>query len=58
MDDPDPRPQAPEKPLPMDCCDSGCECCVMDVYSDELDEYRERLAAWNLRHPDADADAH
>jgi hypothetical protein len=57
MDDPDPRPRPPEKPLPGDCCDSGCECCVMDVYADQLDAYREQLAAWQRRHPDAPADS-
>ena len=52
MDDPDPRPVPPEKPLPCDCCDSGCECCVLDVYADQLDDYREHMAAWLKRHPE------
>ena len=51
--DPDPRPEPPEAPLPSDCCDSGCAICVFDSYSDELQAYREALAAWRLRHPDA-----
>jgi hypothetical protein len=25
----------------------------MDVYADQLDTYREQLAAWHRRHPDA-----
>ena len=54
--DPDPKPAPPEKPLPGDCCDSGCECCVLSVYSDELYEYQQRLAEWRKRHPDAPAD--
>jgi hypothetical protein len=29
----------------------------MDVYADQLDTYREQLAAWHRRHPDAAADA-
>ena len=37
----------------MDCCDSGCECCVMDAYADELEDYEARLAAWRQRHPEA-----
>ena len=50
--DPDPRPLPPEPPLPSDCCDSGCDPCVNDSYSDELQLYRERLAKWLERHPD------
>jgi len=53
--DPDPRPQAPERPLPSDCCDSGCAVCVHDLYAEELIAYRQALAAWTLRHPDASA---
>ncbi|MCD9027851.1 oxidoreductase-like domain-containing protein [Luteimonas sp. BDR2-5] len=49
--DPDPRPQPPEPPLPSDCCDSGCSMCVHDVYAEELQDYRERLARWRERHP-------
>lgn len=52
MNDSDPRPQAPEKPLPGDCCDSGCERCVQDIYAEEMDLYRQRLAEWQARHPD------
>ncbi|KAJ8645138.1 hypothetical protein MRB53_006886 [Persea americana] len=32
----------PEKPLPGDCCGSGCVRCVWDVYYDELEEYNNR----------------
>lgn len=53
MNDPDPRPRPPEKPLPGDCCESGCPVCVYDLYAEELADYRERLAAWKRRHPDA-----
>ncbi|TAN06514.1 MAG: oxidoreductase-like protein [Rhodanobacteraceae bacterium] len=55
MNDPDPRPQKPEKPLPCDCCDGGCEPCVYDVYADEMEAYAKALAAWQARHPDAAA---
>lgn len=51
--DPDPRPQPPQPPLPGDCCDSGCARCVHDVYAEELQDYRQRLAAWQQRHPEA-----
>lgn len=50
----DPRPQPPEPPLPGDCCDSGCDPCVHDSYSEALAWYREQLALWRARHPDAD----
>ncbi|EPS57467.1 hypothetical protein M569_17350, partial [Genlisea aurea] len=29
----------PEKPLPGDCCGSGCLRCVWDIYYEELEEY-------------------
>lgn len=49
----DPRPQPPEAPLPSDCCDSGCDPCVNDTYAEELAHYRQALAAWLDRHPEA-----
>ncbi|CAI9757827.1 unnamed protein product [Fraxinus pennsylvanica] len=36
-----PPPPPPEKPLPGDCCGSGCIRCVWDVYYEELDEYNK-----------------
>ncbi|MGO3127572.1 MAG: oxidoreductase-like domain-containing protein [Luteimonas sp.] len=51
---PDPRPQPPEPPLPSDCCDSGCAVCVHDTYAEELQWYREQLAAWRARNPHQD----
>lgn len=47
---PDPPPVPPEKPLPTDCCGSGCSTCVLDSYQEELDAYEARLAAWRARH--------
>lgn len=47
----DPPPVEPERPLPMECCDSGCDSCVHDVYADEVQHYRELLAAWQERNP-------
>ena len=40
------KPVPPEKPLPSDCCDSGCDRCVHDVYAEELAHYEQRLAEW------------
>jgi hypothetical protein len=51
--DPDPRPQAPERPLPSDCCDSGCPVCVHDLYAEEVRAYAKALAAWEQRHAGA-----
>ena len=56
--DPDPRPQPPERPLPTDCCDSGCAVCVHDLYAEELIAYHQALAAWTLRHPAIDTATH
>lgn len=47
----DPRPQPPEAPLPSDCCDGGCDPCVHDLYAEQLQDYRQRLAQWLQRHP-------
>ncbi|CAM0952598.1 unnamed protein product [Alopecurus aequalis] len=40
-----PAPEPPEKPLPGDCCGSGCVRCVWDIYYDELQDYKKALAA-------------
>ncbi|XP_059440690.1 UPF0651 protein P31B10.02, mitochondrial [Corylus avellana] len=32
-------PPPPEKPLPGDCCGSGCVRCVWDLYYEELEDY-------------------
>ncbi|KAH7283271.1 hypothetical protein KP509_35G069600 [Ceratopteris richardii] len=39
--------EPPEKPLPGDCCGSGCVRCVWDIYFEELDDYNSRKAALN-----------
>ena len=49
----DPRPVPPEPLLPSDCCDSGCDPCVNATYAEELQYYREQLARWLERHPEA-----
>ncbi|KAK9113034.1 hypothetical protein Scep_020553 [Stephania cephalantha] len=40
---PEVAPPPPEKPLPGDCCGSGCVRCVWDVYYEELEEYNNRI---------------
>lgn len=52
--DPDPRPVPPEKPLPTDCCGSGCPVCVLDAYADALADYQRALEQWLQRNPQAD----
>ena len=47
----DPRPTPPEPPGPGECCESGCDPCVHDLYADELARYRRELAEWLERHP-------
>ncbi|KAI3451020.1 hypothetical protein Pfo_007685 [Paulownia fortunei] len=40
-----PIPPPPEKPLPGDCCGSGCVRCVWDLYYEELEEYNRLYKA-------------
>ncbi|MGQ0798595.1 MAG: oxidoreductase-like domain-containing protein [Pseudomarimonas sp.] len=49
----DPRPIPPEKPLPSDCCESGCDRCVFEIHADELLRYQRDFAAWQSRQPSA-----
>ncbi|QDQ87518.1 oxidoreductase-like protein [Alcaligenaceae bacterium SJ-26] len=49
----DPPPQCPEAPGPNECCQSGCDPCVLDLYAEELQQYREALRQWQARHPEA-----
>lgn len=45
----DPRPLPPEQPGDDECCRSGCDPCIFDLYQRELQYYREALAAWEAR---------
>jgi hypothetical protein len=47
----DPRPQPPCEPALEDCCRSGCNPCVFDLYEQALERYEQALAAWRARHP-------
>jgi hypothetical protein len=45
----DPPPLPPEKPLPSDCCEGGCDPCVFESYEEALAHYRDELARWKAR---------
>jgi hypothetical protein len=51
----DPRPEPPERPLPSDCCEGGCDPCVHDLYQEALEHYEQALARWRARQPPAGA---
>ncbi|MGM0589180.1 MAG: oxidoreductase-like domain-containing protein [Bacteroidota bacterium] len=41
-------PRKPIKPLPSDCCGTGCDRCVYAIYHDQLKDYQ----AWLEEHPE------
>lgn len=45
----DPRPVPPERPAPDECCQSGCNPCVFDLYEEALDRYEADLREWEER---------
>jgi hypothetical protein len=45
----DPRPVPPARPDAGDCCRSGCDPCIFDIYAKDLDRYRSTLRAWQER---------
>lgn len=51
--DDDPQPLAPQRPMPYDCCHSGCEPCVFDLYDEALERYEAQLRAWRARREQA-----
>jgi hypothetical protein len=48
--DDDPRPLPPRAPEPGECCQSGCEPCIYDMYWDAIERYEQALQAWEARH--------
>lgn len=49
----DPRPEPPREPESYECCGSGCQPCVYDVYWERVATYEQELEAWQARHPQA-----
>jgi hypothetical protein len=45
----DPRPVPPVCPDNDECCNSGCNPCILDLYTEELNRYRAALLAWESR---------
>ena len=45
----DPRPVPPEQPDDSECCRSGCDPCIFDLYQQALEEYRIKLKEWEAR---------
>jgi len=45
----DPQPHPPSEDMLQQCCGSGCENCVLDIYYHELRQYNLDLAAWESR---------
>lgn len=39
--------EIPEKPEPSDCCNSGCNPCILDIYERKLNEYNARKTKIN-----------
>ncbi|EJL90045.1 Oxidoreductase-like protein [Herbaspirillum sp. CF444] len=47
--DSDPPPTPPIEPALEDCCQSGCDPCIFDIYQDALERYRQALQQWQAR---------
>lgn len=45
----DPKPEPPTPPEKWECCQSGCEPCIYDIYWSNLERYEEALRAWEAR---------
>jgi hypothetical protein len=45
----DPPPLPPTRPSMEDCCRSGCDPCVFDLYEEAMERYEAELRAWQER---------
>lgn len=42
-------PVPPVRPDNDECCRSGCDPCIFDLYALEMERYRAALAAWEKK---------
>ncbi|GAB3538477.1 hypothetical protein GCM10027343_04300 [Noviherbaspirillum agri] len=56
--DHDPAPIPPVPPGDNECCNSGCDPCVLDLYAEELARYRAARQAWEERQAAKDKGPH
>lgn len=49
----DPMPEPPSFADYDACCGSGCDPCLLDLYDQAMERYRQALRAWQERHPEA-----
>ncbi len=51
-------PPKPQPPDPSDCCNSGCEPCVFELWEDAMDRWEARceriMARWREREGESD----
>jgi hypothetical protein len=45
------EPSPPPKPGDSECCGSGCDPCIWDLYREELERYTLELEHWRRLHP-------
>lgn len=45
----DPPPVAPEPPQDGECCGSGCDPCVYDLYYEARERHRVAMREWERR---------
>ena len=44
-----PAADPPRAPASHECCDSGCDPCVFDLYANAMQAYEAALAGWKSR---------
>jgi Oxidoreductase-like protein, N-terminal len=48
-------PIPPVEPRPEQCCRTGCDPCIYDLYMDELERYELAREAWEKRQAAAES---
>ena len=51
----DPQPVAPAQPDLDECCGSGCNPCIFDLFDAAMERYREQLREWTARQAEREA---